>query len=37
MGKSGRVATFNVSVDMGSCSSYINPRVAELLDAGFSK
>ena len=35
-GRSGRVATFNALVDTGSCRSYINPRVADLLGVGLS-
>merc|ERR1711895_296051 len=35
-GKSGCVVTFNALVDTGSSRSYINPKVAKLLDVGSS-
>ena len=35
-GRSGRVTTFNALFNTGSCRSYINPRVAELLGVDLS-
>ena len=35
-GRSGRVVTFNALVNTGSTRSYINPKVAKLLDVGSS-